>query len=157
MLWVPAPPVRKTKKTINNNTTPIVSFIFEYIAQFWHAPAKNLGFWNWQFWWRQLFSCKFFQKLEKEHLCFVMDKQKFMQEERLQQRNLHTNNNKNNSTLKIEGSNSLIISETSKDQWCFLDTQTSLCWGTAAQKPPQHFKLGCDSLQKSEKRSACIV
>jgi hypothetical protein len=54
-------------------------------------------------------------------LCFVMDKQKFMQEERLQQRNLHTNINKNNSTLKIEGCNSLIISETPKEQWCFPD------------------------------------
>jgi hypothetical protein len=31
------------------------------------------------------------QKSEKEHLRFVMDKQKFMREERLQQRNLHTN------------------------------------------------------------------
>jgi hypothetical protein len=45
----PYTPNKKNKKTTNNNTTPIVSFIFEYIARFWHAPAKNLGFWNLQF------------------------------------------------------------------------------------------------------------
>jgi hypothetical protein len=42
----PYTPSKKNKKTTNNNTTPIVSFIFEYIVQFWHAPGKNLGFWN---------------------------------------------------------------------------------------------------------------
>jgi hypothetical protein len=42
----PCTPSKKNKKTTNNNTTPIVSFIFEYIAQFWQALAKNLGFWN---------------------------------------------------------------------------------------------------------------